>query len=267
RVGAAAGNDPAPDRRPYGRAAGSARLDTPRLGGAGLRCHASLREHAERHAVSRRAQCRRHARGLSHPGAARRFARPYRAGARSAGDAALSGSIEGARHHRRAARRSSRGAGQMSPPGKEAPSRALAAFAAGWPGEGIAPSALHEARRSLVNFFGCALGASADPDIDRLARLLAQVAGRGRAAVIGRAERLDPLNAALVNAAAGNLFDFDDTHPETILHPTAPVAPALLALAALRRVSGLALLQALVIGVEVECRLANAVSPGHYRRG
>ena len=38
------------------------------------------------------------------------------------------------------------------------------------------------------------------------------------------------LSAAFVNAASGNVFDFDDTHHPTIIHPTAPVAPALFAL-------------------------------------
>jgi 2-methylcitrate dehydratase PrpD len=66
---------------------------------------------------------------------------------------------------------------------------------------------------------------------------------------------------------SGNVFDFDDTHMPTIIHPTAPVAPPLLALAQTRRVGGRDLLAAFAVGVEVECRLGNAVSPWHYQRG
>ncbi|RUY03986.1 MmgE/PrpD family protein, partial [Mesorhizobium sp. M2A.F.Ca.ET.040.01.1.1] len=62
-------------------------------------------------------------------------------------------------------------------------------------------------------------------------------------------------------------FDFDDTHQGTIIHPTAPVAPVVLALAELRPVSGTKLLHAFVLGVEVTCRIGNAISPGHYNRG
>jgi 2-methylcitrate dehydratase PrpD len=51
------------------------------------------------------------------------------------------------------------------------------------------------------------------------------------------------------------------------VHPTAPLAPALLALAELRRVSGPELLAAFVLGFEIECRVGLAVSPGHYPRG
>lgn len=149
----------------------------------------------------------------------------------------------------------------------DAPTRALAAFVAQLRAEEMPPQAFHEAKRSLVNFFACALSGSADADIDRLLKVVAGVSGTGKVPVIGRAERLTPLDAAFINAASANVFDFDDTHPGTIIHPTAPVAPALLALAAGRQASGRDLLHALVLGVEVECRLGNAISPGHYRRG
>src|SRR5690606_1176738 len=59
----------------------------------------------------------------------------------------------------------------------------------------------------------------------------------------------------------------DDTHLPTIIHPTAPVAPALLALSQVRPVSGADLLLAFLVGLEIECRLGNAISPGHYQRG
>lgn len=149
----------------------------------------------------------------------------------------------------------------------DAPTQALAAFVAQSRARDIPPETMHEAKRSLVNFFACALGGSVDPDIDRLLKVVAGVSGTGNASIIGRAERLDPLDAAFINAASANVFDFDDTHPGTIIHPTAPVAPALFALAAGRKVNGRDLLHAFVLGVEVACRLGNAISPGHYRRG
>jgi len=125
----------------------------------------------------------------------------------------------------------------------------------------------HEAKRSLLNFFASALGGCRDQAIEIAAGVLAGFAGKGEAAVIGRSGRTDALTAAFLNAASGNVLDFDDTHVPTVIHPTAPVAPALLALAALRHVSGTDLLHAFVLGVEMECRLGNVVSPGHYRRG
>ncbi|MCW5259138.1 hypothetical protein D5045_02185 [Verminephrobacter eiseniae] len=80
------------------------------------------------------------------------------------------------------------------------------------------------------------------------------------------------LDASALNAMAANVYDFDDTHIPTIgrPNPTAPVAPALAALAQsrpVRPVHGRDFLLALVLGVEVECRIANAHSPGHCARG
>lgn len=75
------------------------------------------------------------------------------------------------------------------------------------------------------------------------------------------------LSAAFLNAASGNVFDFDDTHLRTVIHPTSPVVPALFALAEMRPVSGRDLLHAFALGVEIECRLGNAISPEHYARG
>jgi 2-methylcitrate dehydratase PrpD len=75
------------------------------------------------------------------------------------------------------------------------------------------------------------------------------------------------LNAAFLNAAGANVFDYCDTHLPTVVHPTAPLAPALLALAELRRVTGPELLLAFVLGFEIECRVGAAVSPGHYPKG
>ncbi len=75
------------------------------------------------------------------------------------------------------------------------------------------------------------------------------------------------MGAAFVNAISANLLDFDDTHLDTIIHPAAPVAAPVLALAQARGFSGRDVLTAFILGVEVECRVGNAVSPGHYARG
>ena len=146
-------------------------------------------------------------------------------------------------------------------------SRELARWATEAGGSDIPPEVRREARRSLVNFFAAALGGCRDPAVEACLGVLTSFAGGGEARLIGRSEGVDGLTAAFVNAVSGNVFDFDDTHIPTVIHPTAPVLPALLALASRRRVRGAELVEAFVVGVEIECRLGNAVSPGHYRRG
>jgi 2-methylcitrate dehydratase PrpD len=125
----------------------------------------------------------------------------------------------------------------------------------------------HEAKRSILNFFATALGSAHDPAVTAALRTLLPFSGAATSAIIGRSERLDAMGAAFVNAISANLLDFDDTHLDTIIHPAAPVAAPVLALAQARGFSGQAVLTAFILGVEMECRVGNAVSPGHYARG
>ena len=97
--------------------------------------------------------------------------------------------------------------------------------------EDVPEDVRHAAKRSILNFFGTALGGSQDSAVKGVLAVLDRFSGPRGATVIGHATKLDMLGAAFVNAASGNVFDFDDTHHPTIIHPTAPVAPALFALA------------------------------------
>ena len=145
----------------------------------------------------------------------------------------------------------------------------LAQFVTGLQWDDIPAAVRHEALRSLVNYFAVALGASHDPTVDKSIRVMLPLRGTGgnEASLVGRRERFDMLHAAALNAMAANVYDFDDTHIPTIVHPTAPVASTLLALAQTRTVTGANLLLALVAGIEIECRIATAISPAHYARG
>src|SRR5712692_2656922 len=84
----------------------------------------------------------------------------------------------------------------------------------------------HEAKRALLNWLGCALGGCHDIAVETALAALREFAGPARATLIGRSERLDVLNAALINAISSNVLDFDDTHLRSVIHPTVPVASA-----------------------------------------
>jgi len=143
----------------------------------------------------------------------------------------------------------------------------LAGFIAHSRWEDVPPRVRHEAKRTLLNFFGTALGGCRDEAVEHLVAVLAPLSGPAQAALIGRGERLDMLSAAFVNAAAANVHDFDDTHLPTVIHPAAPVVPAVLSLSQKRKVTGAQFLHALILGLEAECRLGNAVTPYHYAKG
>lgn len=124
-----------------------------------------------------------------------------------------------------------------------------------------------EATRTLLNWVGCAVGGSKDETVNIAVSALSPFSGPGQATVLGRKERLDVMNAALMNGISSHIFDYDDTHLRTIIHPAGPVASALLALSEYHSISGRDFLNAMVLGVEVECRIGNAVYPAHYDAG
>jgi 2-methylcitrate dehydratase PrpD len=131
----------------------------------------------------------------------------------------------------------------------------------------IPASVMHQAKKSFMNFFAVALAGCHTAPVDIALQSLGEFSGGKQATVIGRGERIDALSAAFLNAAGANVFDFCDNHVRTVIHPTAPVAPALLALSELRRVSGPELLLGLILGNEIEARIGLAISPRHYSLG
>ena len=143
----------------------------------------------------------------------------------------------------------------------------LARFVVSTTWQDIPEQARHEAKRALLNFFAVAIAGCRTEPVELALKTLAEFSGGRQATIVGRSERIDALNAAFLNAAGANVFDYCDTHLPTVVHPTAPLAPALLSLADLRRVTGPDLLLAFVLGFEIECRVGGAVSPGHYPKG
>jgi 2-methylcitrate dehydratase PrpD len=147
------------------------------------------------------------------------------------------------------------------------PTAALARFALDCHYEKLPARTVKEAHRTFLNWLGCAVGASRYPSTEIALRTVSPRAGRGEASVLGRRERLDLVNAAWLNGISSHTFDFDDTHLKTIIHPAGPVASATLALAETLHTRGEDFVNALVLGIEVECRIGNAVYPDHYDAG
>ena len=143
----------------------------------------------------------------------------------------------------------------------------LARFIVATRWEDVPSKVRHQAKRSLMNFFAVALAGCRTGPVEMALRSLAEFSGGRQVTVVGRSERIDALSSAFLNAAGANVHDFCDTHLRTVIHPTAPVAPAVLALAELRRLSGPDLLLGFILGNEVQARIGLAISPSHYNRG
>ncbi len=143
----------------------------------------------------------------------------------------------------------------------------LATFITSFDGAKIPEPVRAIAVRSLVNWAGCALGGARHPALLNAMQAMRPFIGASQASVIGRHDRVDALNAALFNGISSHVLDFDDTHMATLVHPSGPVLSALLALAEYYPIDGITFVEAIVFGIEVECRIALGVCPAHYDIG
>ena len=147
----------------------------------------------------------------------------------------------------------------------------LAAYVANLKYDDIPHEVRERAKVLALDFLGSAVRARRDAEsTPALLSMLSALAldGNGQATVFGDSKTWTPAVAALLNGALGHSLDFDDTHADSSLHPSAPVVPAAFAIGELVGASGRDVLTAIVAGYEVCCRLGNALDPtSHYARG
>ncbi|ABD85942.1 MmgE/PrpD family protein [Rhodopseudomonas palustris] len=147
----------------------------------------------------------------------------------------------------------------------------LAGYVAGLAFADIPPEVRTRAKSLTLDFLGSTIRARRDaestPAILQTLRALS-LDGAGQSTVFGDDRGWTPAVAALLNGALGHSLDFDDTHADSSLHPSAPVVPAAFAVGELVGASGAEVLTAIIAGYEVCCRLGNALDPtSHYARG
>ena len=142
--------------------------------------------------------------------------------------------------------------------GDPTPLQQLAAFAAATREQGLPPELVHDVKRRVLDVVGNSLGAYGyEP-----ARIALAVAtawgGAEHATAIGSGARFPAAAAALVNGTLAHTLDFDDTHLPSVLHPSASVIPAALAVAEAEGRSGLEAIVAIAVGNEINVRLGSA---------
>src|SRR6202043_1095258 len=136
----------------------------------------------------------------------------------------------------------------------------------------LSVAAMHQARRGVLDWIGCALAGSGHKTITTLVDVLQEVSGRPQATVLGRKLKLGLRDAPLANGQMGHVLDFDDTHMGgVVLHASSPVLAALFALserapAGHEPVSGADLMLAYAVGFEAGVR-AGWSAPGHHKGG
>ena len=147
------------------------------------------------------------------------------------------------------------------------PTQTIAAFVVDTRTHDVPAVAMNEATRTLVNILAVSISASEHTSSKRIVEWTRAEGATPRATIIGSDLRTSPTIAAEVNGFLAHLQDYDDTHFPTVLHPSAPVWPAVLAAAEERGATGADTLAAFAMGEELACRLAMSVHPWHYDAG
>ncbi|HEY8486057.1 MAG TPA: MmgE/PrpD family protein [Limnochordales bacterium] len=144
-------------------------------------------------------------------------------------------------------------------------SQQLARFAVGLRLEELPGPVVEMARKCLLDWMGSVLAGSTQPPAAMARRYLEVLGGRPQASLFGTGLRTGVGQAAFGNGLAAHIVEMDDLHRPSTLHAAAPVISAAVACAEQAGASGRRLLEAVVVGYEVACRIAEAVNPSHYR--
>ena len=151
----------------------------------------------------------------------------------------------------------------------------VAAFIVGTVYEDLPQESIGLAKRCLIDGTGVILAGSTDQASVIMREYLEGVGGKSESAVLGSKLRVPAAIAALANGMSGHALDFDDTQLSAstehiyglLTHPTTPVLSAAFALGEAIGISGKDFLTAFLLGVEVECKMAEAIHPIHYMKG
>jgi 2-methylcitrate dehydratase PrpD len=126
---------------------------------------------------------------------------------------------------------------------------------------------LHRARDAVLDTVGVMLAGSVEPSAHLVQTVAAEEGGAARCRILGTAQRTSASWASLANGTAAHALDYDDMCFVSLAHPSAPLVAAGLAIGEMTGASGRAVLEAYVVGFEVEAVLGRAMNPSHYKRG
>ena len=155
------------------------------------------------------------------------------------------------------------------------PTQEVAHFVATTRYRDIPEDVIQAARGFILDGLGVALAGSTDECARIVQTQVRRMSGRGESSILGTSLTAPSSKAAFANGVAGHAMDYDDTQLSTskesvyglLTHPTAPVLAAVLAAGESEKISGEELVLAYVLGVEIECRIADAINPRHYQSG
>ncbi|HEV8573930.1 MAG TPA: MmgE/PrpD family protein [Dehalococcoidia bacterium] len=143
----------------------------------------------------------------------------------------------------------------------------LAEFVANRPPDAIAQLTREHARRAILDTLGVMLAGTREDASSIVAQITREQGGAEEATVLGYGFRAPAGEAALINGMSGHALDFDDVSMSMRGHPSVPLLPAVLALGEKLGSSGRDVMDAFVLGFEVECKLGRLIGGPHYALG
>lgn len=152
----------------------------------------------------------------------------------------------------------------------------VAEFIVGTKIDDLSAEVVELGKKSILDGFGLALSGSVAKSGELVRQHLVDLdLGEGVATIIGGGRKVAPRFAAFANGVGIHADDYDDTQLAVakdrvyglLTHPTAPALPAALAISELVKASGRDFMLAYHLGVEVECKIAEAIAPRHYQTG
>jgi 2-methylcitrate dehydratase PrpD len=131
----------------------------------------------------------------------------------------------------------------------------------------VPEAAILAARNAFADTICVTLAGAVEPAARIVQKLAAREGCAARCPVFGTELRTSATWAALANGTAAHALDFDDMCFVSLAHPSAPLVTAAMAIAEEAGASGRALLEAYVLGFEVEAVLGKVMNPRHYQQG
>jgi 2-methylcitrate dehydratase PrpD len=130
----------------------------------------------------------------------------------------------------------------------------------------LPPEVLERAKIHVVDTFAAMISGSRLLPGKRAIQYVRALGGKPEAGVVGTRIVTSATNAALANGMFGHADETDDTHPPTLTHPGTSVVPAALAIGESNRLSGTALLRAIVLGYDICARMLLTLKPMPFLR-
>lgn len=145
--------------------------------------------------------------------------------------------------------------------------QSLAAKVAAFGPADMTPHAIHLARTAIIDTLGVTLAGASEPAATLLRETPGVAPPGGPCTVFGTALKSSALDATFVNGVASHALDYDDFSEPMGGHQSVPLVSPLMAVAEERGLSGAQLIEAYLVGIETEIRLARAVNFVHYDKG